>query len=49
MKLLYKQDLPIALGKYSSGDLRTALSMENTKQLSVNARRRIVYFVKRKT
>lgn len=46
MKLLYKQVLPIAVGKYSSGDLKTTISKENTEQLSVNAGRYIAYFVK---
>lgn len=45
MKLLYKEVLLIAVGKYSSGDLKTTISKENTGQLSVNARRHIAYFV----
>lgn len=45
MKLLYKEVLLIAVGIYSSGDLKTTVSKENTGQLSVNARRHIAYFV----
>jgi len=46
MKLLYKQVLPIVVGKYSSGDLKITISKEYTRQLSVTTRRHIVYFVK---
>lgn len=46
MKLLYKQVLPVAVGKCSSGDLKTTVSKESTRQLSVNARRHTAYFVK---
>lgn len=42
MKLLYKQVLFIALGKYSSGDLKNTIFKENREQLGANDRRYIL-------
>lgn len=39
IKLLCEQVLPIGVVEYSSGDLKTTVSKENTRQLSVNAKK----------
>lgn len=45
MKLLYEQVFPIAVSEYSSGGLKTTVSKENIRQLSVNTRRHTAYVV----